>query len=165
MPTTVIIGQGDVFGSDSPCVISTTLGSCVAVCLFDAVRRIGGMNHVVVPTRLLAAKRDTRGAKLAVTSLIERMLQLGGSLPDFRAKILGGAVPTWAGAGSPFAVGASNVEEVRLVLAHYGVPVVGEHIGGPDGRKIWFDTASGDVTIRPIRRLDEGPVATPPARS
>lgn len=154
MPATVIIGQGDVFGSDSPCVISTVLGSCVAVCLFDAVRRIGGMNHVVVPTRLLAAKADTRGAQRAVSSLIDRMLQLGGSLPDIRAKIVGGAVPPWVGAGSPFAVGASNVDEVRWLLAHYGVPVVGEHIGGPNGRKIWFDTRSGDVTIRPIRRLE-----------
>lgn len=155
MPATVMIGQGDVFGSDRPCVISTILGSCVAVCLFDGQRKIGGMNHFVVPTPYGGGEADTRCGEQAVTSLIERMLALGSSRRSLTAKIFGGAVPPWIAPDSRFAIGTSNVDMARNVLARHGVPIIAERTGGSDGYKIYFETASGDVYVQPIKRLSE----------
>ena len=45
----ITIGIGELFASDQAVVISTVLGSCVSVCLFDPVRKIGGMNHIFLP--------------------------------------------------------------------------------------------------------------------
>ena len=49
MKKQVGIHIGDCYVSTEPAVIYTVLGSCVAVCLFDPVRRIGGMNHILLP--------------------------------------------------------------------------------------------------------------------
>jgi chemotaxis protein CheD len=152
MSATIMIGQGDVFGSERPCVISTILGSCVAVCLYDDQRRIGGMNHFVVPAPLGDDEADTRCGEHAVTSLIEHMLALGCSPFRLKAKIFGGAVPPWVEPGSRFAIGTSNVGIARDTLARHGVPIVAERTGGSDGYKIYFETASGDVYVQPIRR-------------
>ena len=40
---------GEYFVHDEDLLIMTTLGSCIAACLWDRERRIGGMNHFMLP--------------------------------------------------------------------------------------------------------------------
>ena len=40
---------GEYFVHDEDMLIMTTLGSCIAACLWDRERRIGGMNHFMLP--------------------------------------------------------------------------------------------------------------------
>ena len=46
---TVYLHPGQVFVSPDPTEVTTILGSCVAVCVFDPVLRLGGTNHYLLP--------------------------------------------------------------------------------------------------------------------
>ena len=43
---------GQVFVTRDPITISTILGSCAAVCLWDRHKKAGGMNHYLLPEGL-----------------------------------------------------------------------------------------------------------------
>lgn len=148
----IIISQGEVYGSDLPCTISTILGSCVSVCLYDISRSVGGMNHFVVPRSRTGGRPDARYGEAAIDALIAEMTRLGCSLKDLRAKVFGGAVPPWISPGSRFAVGAANVLVAREILAQRNIPIIAERTGGGNGMKIFFDTMTGDVALRQIER-------------
>lgn len=147
----VVINQGEFFCSCSPHTVSTVLGSCVAVCLFDSRRQIGGMNHFVIPQAPPHRADDGRYGNVGMRQLLDGMLAAGAHLPDLTAKLFGGAVPRWIDRGSRFAVGRSNVETARLYLHQMGIPVVAERVGGSGGIRVYFDTWDGAARVRLVR--------------
>jgi chemotaxis protein CheD len=46
MKKAIRIHIGGLHASRGSAIIETTLGSCVAVCLYDPLEQIGGMNHL-----------------------------------------------------------------------------------------------------------------------
>ena len=89
----ISIHIGGYHASREPSVIHTVLGSCVAVCLFDPVNRVGGMNHILLPGKADMRHFDVsaRYGINAMELLINKMMQLGGSRNRFLAKVFGGA--------------------------------------------------------------------------
>ncbi|HVJ51519.1 MAG TPA: chemotaxis protein CheD [Aliidongia sp.] len=135
--------------SREPMVISTVLGSCVAVCLWDTVQRIGGMNHFVLP-RSHSDGPDSRYGDSAIDQLVDRMLDLGCRRETMEAKLFGGAAVL---AGTPeHSVGTRNVELAFERLRHHGIVVVAHRTGGENGMLIRMFTGTGDVLARPIGR-------------
>jgi chemotaxis protein CheD len=137
-----------------PCVIVTLgLGSCVAIMLHDPGVGIGGMAHVLLPSRSLA--RDvTNPAKFpetAVPLLVERILALGGSRPRLVAKLAGGA-GMFATLMSPGTIpmGERNIVAARDALRRHALPVIGESVGGDRGRSVRFYVHDGRVEIRSV---------------
>ncbi|MDM8535516.1 chemotaxis protein CheD, partial [Desulfobacterales bacterium HSG17] len=89
----VDIHIGEFHASGQPTVISTLLGSCVAVCLYDPIKQIGGMNHILMPGRA-DMKRFDMSARYGINAmelLINRIMNLGGKRRNLVAKIFGGA--------------------------------------------------------------------------
>ncbi|MGA2401571.1 MAG: chemotaxis protein CheD [Syntrophobacteraceae bacterium] len=84
---------GGLHASKEPAVIDTVLGSCVAVCLHDAVERIGGMNHILLPGEAELTHFDTsaRYGINAMELLINTIATLGGNRRRIAAKAFGGA--------------------------------------------------------------------------
>jgi chemotaxis protein CheD len=100
-----VIHPGDYRVGRGPIVLSTLLGSCVAVCLYDPVRRLIGMNHFLLANRrccrdvpVLASEAGRYGVH-AMELLIDRMLHCGARRRDLKAKAFGGA--TCSGAFAP----------------------------------------------------------------
>lgn len=141
----VTLAQGDVRCGDEGEVLLTVLGSCVAVCLWDARLRIGGMNHFVLPGDP-QGRTDTRYGAAAMPAMLAAMQCRGTRPQDLRAHVLGGAavLPTALGE----TVGMLNVDFARGWLARLGVRVVGERVGGVRGMQVRFDTASGETYVR-----------------
>ena len=76
---TSYIVQGEFRVSRDPSeVLSTVLGSCVAVCLWDPTAKVGGMNHFLLPAAPGQgdAKMLRYGAH-AMEVLINEVLKLG----------------------------------------------------------------------------------------
>jgi chemotaxis protein CheD len=130
-----------------PTEIVTILGSCVAVCAWDAPRGIGGANHFLLPYR---AGTSPRFGNVATHELVERLLWLGCRRDDLRAKLVGGACVMDAFRGRPEHLGAQNIAAARRALADEGVHVVGSDVGGARGRRLSFQTASGLCRVRLI---------------
>jgi chemotaxis protein CheD len=131
--------------------LSTVLGSCVAVCLFDPDLRAGGMNHFVLPDVLGGDDGSARFAGPAVRQLIQAMVGLGARKPRLVASLFGGCASPGLSA-QPFAVGSRNVEVARNLLHEQGIPVMTEDVKGTRGRKIIFNTDDGLTNVRGLGR-------------
>jgi chemotaxis protein CheD len=134
-PCTLVVTQ-------HPSPIQTILGSCVAVCLFDAELKTGGINHYMLPWWNGKGVPSPRYGDIAIERLIEKVLSLGSYKNKLVAKIFGGANQL----GSQ--VGARNVETAEQILGSHGIPITSKSTGGANGRKIVFDPKTGQVFMK-----------------
>jgi len=146
----VYLAPGRLYASAGPVQVTTILGSCVAVCLWDASERVGGINHFLLPEGVPASPRF--GAS-AIPQLIDEVLALGARRSRLRAKVFGGASVLEAFRHS-HPLGLRNVEVARERLSAAQVPVVGEDVGGDHGRKVVFDVQTGSAWVRAIGNRD-----------
>ncbi|MBX3020877.1 MAG: chemotaxis-specific protein-glutamate methyltransferase CheB [Bdellovibrionales bacterium] len=159
---TLHLNIGELIVSPTPAVISTVLGSCVSVCLFSTRRGVGGMIHYAHPEILTTygQERDFRYGEIAIPSLICEMQNLTSDDPStFQAKIVGGASEIDGGKKS-FDIGEENIKVAREILRQYNIPIVGESVGGPRGRKVLFHTAGGRLQVAQIIP-SAAPIAVP----
>src|SRR5258706_3809641 len=83
----VKILPGEYFVHNEDLLIMTTLGSCIAACLWDRNARVGGMNHFMLPE---GAGESGRYGSYAMELLINEMMKRGGSRMSMEAKVFGG---------------------------------------------------------------------------
>lgn len=141
----VSLMQGDIQVSTDPKLLMTVLGSCVAVCLWDKSRGIGGMNHFVLP-RDPRGENNPRYGDVAIDELESSLLWLGCKITDLQAKVFGGAaVLAFAGTES---VGTSNVRLALSRLQDHRIRVTAQRTGGTLGQQIKFNTRTGEVFFR-----------------
>ncbi len=138
-----ILWAGDIVAEPTPVRMSTVLGSCVSVCLYDAVRRIGGMNHYLVPRGGSSAIHGD----WATPALIGRLQALGSSPRSLQGKIFGGGSPLRL-ANEQLAVGRANVDMAREMLAAAGIPIVAERTAHEGGLRLFFESWTGTVWVR-----------------
>jgi chemotaxis protein CheD len=143
----VYLAPGLLYASAEAAQVTTILGSCVAVCLWDPEERVGGMNHFLLPE---GAPHSPRFGRSAVPLLIERLLELGARRSRLKAKLFGGACVLEAFRAGAQTLGVRNVEVARDRLRSEEIPVVGEDVGGDLGRKLVFDVQTGSAWIRAI---------------
>lgn len=138
----------------NPSVLTCTgLGSCIAIALYDAVNKIGGLVHIMLP-QIREAKNPSRPARFAdsgIALLVEEMLAQGAALPRIRAKIFGGANMFPGIAFAAMDIGRRNITAVKEELQKRRIPLVAEDLGGSSGRTISFDTTDGSVQVRKVR--------------
>lgn len=146
----VHLHAGQVFASAEPCTISTVLGSCVAVCLWDPERRAGGANHYLLPLHIVGGRGTARFGNVAIDELVSRMAALGCRTRDLRAKVFGGGRMVTAARQDGGSLGMENVEVARRSLVAYGIPIVAEDVGGERGRKLLFSTLEGHAWVRKL---------------
>lgn len=125
-------------------IISTLLGSCVAVALYDPVTKIGGLNHYLLPEVGEADVPSGRYGNAAIEMLIEEMEALGASPSRLQAKVYGGG-NVIAVAISGVAIGERNVELALGEMAKRGIRVVEKSVGGDSGRTLKFNTHTFEV--------------------
>jgi chemotaxis protein CheD len=128
--------------------IDTVLGSCVSVCLFDKRLKIGGMNHYMLPLWNGNGLASPKFGNIAIPKLAERMLNMGSLKQDLVAKVFGGANQI----NSSTSVGDRNTQIAREQLTALGIKIVIENTGGVIGRKIRFNTITGEVLMRFLNR-------------
>lgn len=150
-PRAVQLYAGQIHVSREPTIVTTILGSCVAVCLFDAALATGGMNHFLLPERVNDGSA-TRYASAACEQLIERMTALGSERKTLQAKIFGGASVIDALRGGVQHLGERNVETARAILERERIPLVAEDVLGRFGRKLVFHTHTGVAWVKAIQR-------------
>lgn len=148
----VMVMQGDMHVSANPDeVLSTILGSCVAVCMWDPVARVGGMNHFLLPGDAGPGLDRIKFGTHAMELLINALLKKGALRSRFAAKLFGGANMI-----SQFRdIGASNIAFARQFLRAENIPCVAESLGGTSARRIKFWPTSGQVRMLTVPRFDD----------
>jgi chemotaxis protein CheD len=140
---------GHLLVSREPIEITTVIGSCVAVCLWDRDLRFGGMNHFVLPGVVGGAPTLKHGEQ-AMNELILHMLNSGGNQRNLRARVFGGSCVIEAFRSSGNDLGSKNVQVARRVLAAHRIPIVQEEVGGTHDRKLVFHSAEGSVLVQTL---------------
>ncbi|HEX6889471.1 MAG TPA: chemotaxis protein CheD [Chryseolinea sp.] len=142
-----IIFPGQFVITSVPTLISTVLGSCVSVCLWDRETKIAGMNHYLLPgTSEDEAGNSNRGLtsiRMLIRSMNNRRIKLG----NLEAKVFGGCNSLYRD-NDLYKVGERNVSIALEVLKDYNIHVSAQHVGGQYGRKIVFNTSTGKVRMR-----------------
>jgi chemotaxis protein CheD len=129
--------------------ITTTLGSCVAVCLHDPKARVSGMNHIILPRIMKADDGPGAVADSAVDGLIQAMERTGAHKKRMQAKLFGGAhVLPYPDDGR--GIGARNVKAARERLERHAIPIIAERVLGQHGLQLKLQTETGDVYVRDV---------------
>lgn len=134
-------------------VIATLgLGSCVAITVYDAAARVGGLAHVLLPSESMSRDHFNRAKfpSTAVPLLLEEMSKLGAVGP-FAAKLVGGA-SMFGPLLSPGAInmGYRNVDAARRALILAGITIVGQDVGGEYGRSAFLHVIDGRVISKSL---------------
>jgi chemotaxis protein CheD len=144
----IYLHPGHVFAAAEPSSVTTILGSCVAVCLFDRERTVGGISHFVLPSPGGGAISSARFADVALRDLVARVLALGAQRADLEAKVFGGASVLEHGPSERRRLGDENVREAVALLESEGTPIVARDTGGTRGRKLIFHTDTGTAWVK-----------------
>ncbi len=157
----VTVVQGDFFVTSDPDVIITTvLGSCISVCLFDAATGVGGMNHFLLAGQGESANDDLRYGVNAMELLINKVLQAGAERRRLQAKVFGGARII----DHAKDIGGSNARFAIDFLQREGIPCVSQSLGGTKARRIRFYPTTGAAKQLQIAGVVDDVEAVPPVR-
>jgi chemotaxis protein CheD len=142
---------GEIYASSTPIVIETILGSCVSVCMFDSERKVGGMNHILLPGKADMGNFDgaARYGINAMEMLINNLMKLGARRMNLQSKIFGGAhiIQSLHRDNSP---GLKNVSFVEKFMQIENIPIISRDTGGVNGRRIYFHTNTADVYLKTL---------------
>lgn len=154
MDNVIKVGMADLQSSRHPCVITTLgLGSCVGIALYDPIRRIAGLAHIMLPSSQQARNNSNTAkfADTAIAKLVDDMVRLGALKLQIVAKIAGGAqMFTFSDPSEIMRIGMRNVAATKEVLCSLGIPITAEDTGGTYGRTIEINSENGKLFIKTI---------------
>lgn len=136
-----------------PSEISTILGSCVAIALFDPGTGVAGLNHYLLAEQPYGEPASPRYGSTAIPELFDCMLRAGANKTSIRARVFGGG-NVLANTSVGVAVGQKNIDYAFATLAKLGIPVISQDVGGHAGRKILFNTSTFEVRHTLMREQD-----------
>jgi len=152
LKTRTIVHVSDAKVSNDPGDVLTTysLGSCIAVCLYDSATHIGGMLHYQLPDSKLDPERaKTKPLMFADTGmkiLVDKLMSMGANKKRMQIKIAGGAAMDTGPKG--FDIGKRNHLAIRKILWKNGMFIDAEDVGGNSPRNMYMNMADGAVTVR-----------------
>lgn len=135
---------------DKPTLVHTILGSCVAVCLFDKTKNIGGINHYMLPLWNGQGLASPKYGNIAIEKLIQKLSGKGATAENIVAKVFGGG-EVLQSLKNHFNVGTRNISIAEEMLKKFNIPIIAQSTGGKLGRKIIFNTATGEVSQRYVK--------------
>lgn len=142
------IHSGQLFVAARETTILTVLGSCVAVCLYDPVTKISGMNHYLLPLWNNDGLASPKYGNISIEKLVDAMESVGCARRNIIAKVFGGASPNNFTSSTQRLVGEKNVDIAMDILARYNIKVVASDVGGVRGRKLAMNSSTGKVILK-----------------
>jgi len=154
MPEEILVRVAEFRAGRGDAVIATLgLGSCIAIALHDPDAVVGGLAHILLPSRSLNRGADNPGRfpQTAVPALLAEMVALGADPRRLVARLVGGAsmFANLVPAGS-MQMGDRNVIASRDTLNQLAIPIIAESVGGLEGRSVWFHVAEGRLLVRSV---------------
>lgn len=138
-----------LFAEKGRYLVNTILGTCVAVCLYSPEMQIGGINHYMLPLWNGVGLASPKYGNIAIEKLIAKLSELGCNKYKLCAKIFGGADQLINNSSNTlFKIGERNIIIAKKMLKDASIQIVAENTGGIRGRKIRFDTWTGEVLMK-----------------
>ncbi len=145
------VHPGYIFLSREPHKLSTVLGSCVSVCIWDPILGFGGMNHYV-HAKPFRTEQTAHFGSVSIPYMIKGMLKMGSQKYNLKAHIVGGSQNPRMGS---IEIGRQNIQIAETVLKNNYIDIITYDTAGEFGRKIVFDTQTGEIVIFKVNQLRE----------
>ncbi|MGD6934905.1 MAG: chemotaxis protein CheD [Candidatus Bathyarchaeia archaeon] len=146
----VRVDMADMKAEIKPVELVTSVGSCVAICLYDSKHKCGGLAHIMLPNSAIAPNEllPSKFADTAVPALAKLIHKVSGRQVTLSAKIAGGAnmFPTLK--NNALNIGAKNIDAVKVALNQHNIRLISEDVGGQHGRRITFNLGTGIAKVR-----------------
>ena len=154
MESKSVIGIADMkFAQKEGVLITYALGSCIGICLYDPVIKLGGLLHIMLPLNMETGRKNPlKYADTGFNEMLKKMTSMGANKARMTAKIAGGAKMFEVNGGSLGNIGQRNIESVRMQLKKHGIRLLKEDVGGSVARTMLFDVSNGMACIRSYGR-------------
>jgi chemotaxis protein CheD len=152
--TKITVGIADMkMAKGDGMLVTYALGSCIGICLYDPLVKLGAMIHIMLPLNMETGRKNA--LKYADTGIRETLRQMeakGASRARITAKIAGGARMFEVKGGNLGNIGQRNIESVHMQLKKEGIRLLKEDVGGSVARTLLFDVSNGMACIRSYGR-------------
>jgi chemotaxis protein CheD len=148
---TLVVGVADMVTSNdsSAELVTYSLGSCLGVTVYDPVRKVGGLLHLMLPDSTIDSVKAQTAPYMFVDTGVPRLFQtvygLGGEKFRVVVRVAGGA--QFLDQQRAFNIGERNIQAFSALLARNGHNVQGRDVGGVCSRTVRMDMSTGRVTI------------------
>lgn len=130
-------------------LVTYALGSCIGICLYDPMIKLGAMVHIMLPLNMETGRKNPmKYADTGIRETLKKMEAKGAKRARIVAKIAGGAKMFEVKGGSLGNIGQRNVESVHLNLKREGIRLLQEDVGGTVARTMLFDVSNGMACVR-----------------
>lgn len=153
----VSVRMADWKMAKSPDSLKTSgLGSCVAVVIYDPLRKVAAMAHVMLPSSeafIDAIAQKGKYADTAISDMVHTLCHSGTDPTHLMAKIAGGAqMFGFKSQRGTFSIGTRNVEACIQVLSDFRIPIVMRDTGGTQGRTVEFFCEDYKMTVKTVNK-------------
>lgn len=143
------VGVAQVKIAHGPAVLRTILGSCVGICIYERMKKIGGLAHILLPADTSNGTAIEKFAETAIPYMVQLLLKEGAKKEFMSAKIAGGASMFKFEASVTLGqIGERNIEETKKILEKLQIPLVDQDTGGSAGRVIDFFLDDGHLKVK-----------------
>jgi len=152
MDRNITVDIADIKTSDDPnaVIVTYALGSCIAVILYDPIKKIGGMIHFMLPRASTSPeKAEAKPGMFADTGiplLFERMYRYGCTKESLIVKVAGGGA--LYDDNGMFNIGKRNYTILRKMFWKNNIIIKAEDVGGRKSRTAKLHVGTGRVTIK-----------------
>jgi chemotaxis protein CheD len=147
----IFLKPGELCVCNRPAQVSTILGSCIAVTIFNQRLRIGAICHAILPKN--PKGRDAlRYVDSAISFMLQKLDAMGIGKNEMEVKLLGGA-DVLERNGTAQSVGQKNIETALEIITQENLSLAGSDVGGRMGRKLHFYTYTGRLLFTRIKRI------------
>lgn len=128
--------------------LSATVGSCIALCVYDKSNPLGAMVHIVLPSnprdQPIPKNSVYKYAETGIPAMVDELTGKGARRLNLVAKVAGGAnmFPGIKTQIENLKIGQRNIDETKSILRKMNILIMGQDLGGNSGRRIEFDIHS-----------------------
>ena len=150
---TLVVGVADMIATNdaSAEIVTHALGSCLGIVVYDAIKRVGGILHVMLPDSSIDPAKGQNSPFMFVDTGVPRLFHtvygLGAERQRLVVRVAGGA--QFLDDGRLFNIGERNGQALFRLLTQNGHTVHAHDIGGRTSRTVRLDMATGKLSIHP----------------
>ncbi len=152
MAEVIRVGMAELKVGKSPAkIITLGLGSCVGVCAYDTISKIGGLAHIMLPDSSLGVPpiNQAKFADTAIPLLVQELESLGAKLNQIIIKIIGGAEMFSTSSQNVYlGVGERNIIAVEETCRRMNLEISAKSAGGHVGKSVTLDLDTGVIEIK-----------------
>lgn len=150
----ISIGEMIVSNASEDVLVAYGLGSCVAICFYDPVAKVGGMLHALLPQANNQAKDNSAPAKFVDSGLpllLRSITYQKGERNRLTVYVCGGAqlisAPNFS---DMLKIGQRNIAAAQAALQNAGLTIKGQDVGGNAGRTVKLHIDTGHITVKSL---------------